>query len=430
MDKILNIEIENEIKRCFNCINKPCSIEGCPLNNNIPEFMHAESQKEAYEILCKTTVLPAICGRVCPHSKQCQGPCIHRKVDTPIKIGLLESYIGDKSIEENYKIPRESNEKLESKRVAVIGSGPAGLTCAAFLAKKGVKVTIYEKNEKLGGLLRYGIPDFRLDRNIIEKTIDKILELGIKVECNKELGRDYNLEELTKEYDAVFLAIGANEPNITLEGENVLSGNKLLEDLNRVKENKKIADLQQESSKTIPDFKGKNVVVSGGGNVAMDSARTLKRLGANVTVIYRRSEEEMPAEVEEKKKKKNEGVKFLFQNNILNVDSENKKIECIKTELVQKEGEKRLYPVNIEGSNYELDNDYVILATGSKSNLKLLKEQGLNTDKYGYITVDENYKTSVDKVYAGGDLIGTKATVAWAARSGRNAAEKIIESLL
>lgn len=458
MNEKNNCIIKDEINKCFNCKNKPCSIEGCPLKNSIPEFIHTDNEQEAFEILCETTVLPAICGRICPHSKQCQGACIHGKIDTSIKIGLIESYIGDKSIEENYKIKKEINKKLEGKKVAIIGSGPAGLTCAAFLAKKGINVTIYEKLAKLGGLLRYGIPDFRLDRSIIDKTIAKILELGIKANCNKEFGKDFNLKELTQKYDAVFIAIGANEPNITLDGKNVLSGNKLLEELNIIneenntikeneinKENTITNELEHNSyntynfnisknqktkeSRMIPDFKGKNVIVSGGGNVAMDSARTLKKLGANVTVIYRRSEDEMPAEVEEIEAAKNERVKFNFKTNILKVDSEHNKIECIKTELVKKENETRLYPINIEGSNFKTDADYVVLATGSKTNNNLLQQEGLEVDKYGYIIVDENYRTSKKKVFAGGDLIGNKATVAWAARSGRNAAEKIAETL-
>lgn len=409
---------------CLNCVNKPCSNKGCPLGNDIPAFIHQVDTKKAFKILCETTVLPALCGKICPHTKQCEGSCIRGIKGESVSIGEMERYIGEESLKNNYPIPKEIDERLQNKKVAVIGSGPAGLTCSAFLAKKGVQVTIYEKHSKLGGLLVYGIPDFRLDREDVQKTINKILDLGIEFETNKELGSEINIQELTKKYDAVCLAIGANEPNITLKGDNVLSGNKLLEDINaKLNDDKNIES-------NIPNFKGKKVAVSGGGNVAMDASRTLVKFGADVTVIYRRAEEQMPAEKKEIQEAKEEGVKFLFLNNIVSVDSKNNKIECIKTELVQKEGESRLSPVDIQGSNYNMDMDYVILATGSKANTKLIEKEGIETDKYGCAKVDDDYKTSISNVYAVGDLIGNKATVAFAARSGRNAAEKIIEGLL
>lgn len=423
-------QIEEIRKYCLNCVNKLCSNKGCPLENDIPAFIHEEDTKKAFETLCNTTVLPAICGKICPHTKQCQGSCVRGIKGKSVSIGEMESYIGDISLKNNYPIPKDIDERLQNKKVAIIGSGPAGLTCAAFLAKKGVQVKIYEKHSKLGGLLIYGIPDFRLDRKVVQATINKILDLGIECETNKELGKDINLKELTKEYDAVCLSIGANEPNITLEGDNVLSGNKLLEDINVELNNKNMNMINNEKTSNIPNFKGKKVAVSGGGNVAMDSARTLVKLGADVTVIYRRAEEQMPAEKIEIHEAKEEGVKFLFLNNIVSVDSKNNKIECIKTKLIQKEGETRLSPVDIEGSNYKIDMDYVILATGSKANTKLIEKEKIQTDKYGCAKVDDNYKTSINKVYAIGDLIGNKATVAFAARSGRNAAESIIKELL
>ena len=416
---------EKEIREyCLNCKNKPCSNNGCPLNNNIPTFIHETDIKKAFEIVSMTTVLPAICGRICPHMKQCQGSCIRGIKGKSVEIGKMESYIGDESIKNGYNIPKDINDKLKNKKVAIIGSGPAGLTCAAFLAKKGIQVKIYEKNSKLGGLLSYGIPDFRLDRDIINKTIEKILNLGIIFETNRELGKDLKLENLTEEHDIVCLAIGANEPNMTIEGDNVLSGNALLENINKAKYTK------AKDTNLVPNFKGKKVAINGGGNVAMDSARTIARLGADVTVIYRRAEEQMPAEKKEIEEAKEEGVKFLFLTNIENVDSKNKKIECIKTELVKKEGEDRLSPVNIKGSNFTLDIDYVILATGSKANTSLLEREGLKTNKYGYVEVDESNKTSLENVYAMGDLIGVKATVSYAARSGRDTAEAIIKRLL
>ncbi len=435
------MKIEEIRNYCLNCVNKPCSNKGCPLGNDIPTFIHEEDTKKAFEAICKTTVLPALCGKICPHTKQCQGSCIRGIKGESVSIGEIESYIGDKSLKEGYQIPKEIEERLTDKKVAIIGSGPAGLTCAAFLAKKGIHVKIYEKHSKLGGLLVYGIPDFRLDRKIVQDTIEKILELGIEFETNKELGKDISLQKLTKEYDAVCLAIGANEPNITLEGKNVLSGNKLLEEINAQLDNKNKVpeDTNKQSNdkskvdileNQIPDFRGKKVAVSGGGNVAMDASRTLVRYGADVTVIYRRAEEQMPAERKEIEEAKEEGVKFLFLNNIVSVDSKNNKIECIKTELIQKEGETRLSPVDIEGSNYIMDMDYVILATGSKVDTKLIEREKIETDKYGYARVDNTHKTSREKVYAVGDLIGTKATVAFAARSGRDTAKSIIEDFL
>ncbi len=405
---------EKEIREyCLNCKVKPCSNNGCPLNNDIPSFIHEEDYEKAFNILSNTTVLPAICGRICPHEKQCQGSCVRGIKSNPVQIGEMESIIGDISIKNGYKIPKEIDEKLVNKKVAVIGGGPAGLTCSAFLAKKGVQVTIYEKYNELGGILVHGIPDFRLPKDVVKNTIDKILELGIKVELNKELGRNLHIEDLQNQYDAIFVSVGANIPSkMNIPGEElegVYGGNTLLE------------------TGIHPSYEGKVVAVIGGGNVAMDSARTIKRLGAKkVYVIYRRAEEQMPAEKKEIKSAKEEGVEFLFQNNILKVLGKThvEKIECIKTQLVKKEGETRLSPVNIEGSNYIMDMDYVVMATGSKPEEKVI--ENFEKNKWGYININEKMQTSLKNVYAGGDIAGEKQTVAWAARSGRNAAENII----
>ena len=407
-------EIEEIRSYCLNCKNSQCRIKGCPLDNCIPEFIHEIDSKKAYEILCNTTVLPAICGRICPHEKQCEGSCIRGIKGEPVSIGAMEAYIGDLSIENNYELSIEVDERAKDKRVAVIGSGPAGLTCAAFLARRGVKVTIYEKHDKLGGLLTHGIPDFRLPREVVEKTIEKILDLGVETKLNQELGRDFEIEDLAKKYDAVFVAIGANIPakmNVEGEGlEGVYGGNYLLE------YNKH------------PNYTGKKVAIIGGGNVAMDSARTIKKLGASeVYVIYRRAEEQMPAEKKEIADAKKEGIEFLFQTNIVKILGKEKveKLECIKTELVKKEGENRLSAVNIEGTYFILDMDYVVMATGSKPENNIIEK--FEKNEYGYIKIDENMQTSISKVFAGGDIVGQKATVAWAARSGRDAAEKILK---
>lgn len=407
-------KIEEIRSYCLNCKNSQCRIKGCPLDNCIPEFIHEIDSKKAYEILCNTTILPAICGRICPHEKQCEGSCIRGIKGEPVSIGAMEAYIGDLSIENNYELSIEVDERAKDKRVAVIGSGPAGLTCAAFLARRGVKVVIYEKHDKLGGLLTHGIPEFRLPREVVEKTIEKILDLGVETKLNQELGRDFEIEDLAQKYDAVFVAIGANIPakmNVEGEGlEGVYGGNYLLE------YNKH------------PDYNGKKVAIIGGGNVAMDSARTIKKLGASeVYVIYRRAEEQMPAEKKEIADAKKEGIEFLFQTNIVKILGTEKveKLECIKTELVKKEGENRLSPVNIEGSNFSLDMDYVVMATGSKPENNIIEK--FEKNEYGYIKIDENMQTSISKVFAGGDIVGQKATVAWAARSGRDAAEKILK---
>ena len=418
--------IQEKVNYCLNCKIKPCSAKGCPLENNIPEFIKAvkeENYKKAYKILSQTTVLPGVCGKICPHTKQCQGSCVRGIKGEPVSIGDIENYIFEKAEQEGYSLKeamqiKENNNKIYSnKKVAIIGGGPAGLTCAAFLAKDGIDVTIYEKYNYLGGLLVHGIPEFRLPKTRVQETVKRILELGIKVEYNKELGKNLNLEELENKYDAIFISIGANKSaKMGVKGENlvgVYGGNELLE------------------FNTHPNYVGKIVSVIGGGNVAMDCARTIKRLGAQeVKVIYRRAEEQMPAENKEIQEAKHEGIEFLFQNNIVKILGKDKveQIELIKTELIKKDGEDRKIPVNILDSNYVIDIDYVVMALGSKPE-DFVKDLGLQLNKWGYIQIDENNRTSKTKVFAGGDIAGAKGTVAWAARSGRDAAESIIKFL-
>ena len=413
-------EIKEKANYCLNCPVKPCSNKGCPLNNNIPEFIKAvkeEDIKKAYEILSETTVLESVCGRICPHMKQCEGSCVRGIKGEPVSIGDLEAYVGDVAIKNNYKIS-EINKEKKDKKIAIVGGGPAGITASAFLLKKGLSVTLFEKYNYLGGLLVHGIPEFRLPKNIVKNTIQKVIDLGLEVKYNYELGKNLSLNELEKDYDAIFLAYGANiTTKMGVEGEEldgVYGGNQLLEYNNH------------------PDYKGKSVAVIGGGNVAMDCARTIKRLGAeNVKIIYRRAEEQMPAETKEIQEAKEEGIEFLFQNNIVKIIGKNKveKLELIKTELVQKEGETRKVPINIEDSNYVIDIDYVVMALGSMPE-SFTMDLGLTLNKYGYIYIDENYQTSNKKIFAGGDIAGCKSTVAWAARSGRESANKITQFLL
>ncbi len=412
-------EIKEKANYCLNCPVKPCSNKGCPLNNNIPEFIRAikeEDIKKAYDILSETTVLESVCGRICPHMKQCEGSCVRGIKGSPVNIGDLEAYVGDIAIKNGYKIS-EINRKNKDKKIAIVGGGPAGITASAFLLKKGFSVTLFEKYNYLGGLLVHGIPEFRLPKDIVKNTIQKIIDLGLDVKYNFELGKNLSLNELEKNFDAIFLAYGANvTTKMGIEGEGlkgVYGGNQLLEYKNH------------------PDYRGKKVAVIGGGNVAMDCARTIIRLGAeNVKIIYRRAEEQMPAETKEIQEAKNEGIEFLFQNNIVKIIGKDKveKLELIKTELVQKDGETRKVPINIENSNYIIDMDYVVMALGSMPESFTI-DLGLVLNKYGYIYIDENYQTSNKKIFAGGDIAGCKSTVAWAARSGRDAANKISEFL-
>lgn len=412
-------EISNKANHCLGCKVKMCQ-KGCPLGNDITQFIayiKEEKYEEAYHILCDTTILSPICGRICPHKSQCEGSCVRGIKGESVSIGNLEAYLGDLAIENDYEIPKFSNE-VKNKKIAIVGGGPAGLTAAAQLVRYGYDVTIYEKYDKLGGILRHGIPEFRLQKEVLDKQIKKILDLGIKVKYEQALGKDYTLEDLEKEYDAIFLGFGANiSSKMGISGEDlngVYGGNELLE------------------HNTHPDYTGKKVAVIGGGNVAMDTSRTIKRLGAEeVTVIYRRAEKQMPAERKEIEDAKSEGVKFLFQTNLVSIKGQEKveRIECIKTELVKKEGEAREVPVDIKGSNYEIPMNYVVMAVGSKTEENLVKSLGVELTSWGNIKVDENYMSSKNKVFAGGDLSGTKQTVAWASRSGREAANAIMRFL-
>lgn len=413
-----NIEIKEKANYCIGCLKKPCQ-QGCPLNNDTTGFIKLikeEKYQEAYELLCETTVLQSICGRICPHSKQCQGSCIRGIKGVPVSIGELESYIGDLAIKKNWDIPHTKETKKE--KIAIIGSGPASLTCAAFLAKEGYNVTIYEKHNYLGGLLRHGIPEFRLSKDILDNAINKILSLGIKVELNQELGKNIKLSNLEKEYDAIFIGIGANIskainlPGIELKG--IYGANELLENNHH------------------PSYKNKKVVVYGGGNVAMDAARTIKRLGAKeVNIVYRRSLKEMPAELLEITEAQEEGINFIYQTNIISIVGNKKieKIECLKTELVKDDTSDRLIPKDIKDSNHTIDTNILVTAIGSEPEISIIKELNLETDNNNRIVINENNQTSNNKIFSGGEIAGSKGTVAYAARSGRNAAQGIINYL-
>lgn len=414
------MNIKEKSSYCLSCKSKNC-MKGCPLSNDITDaikYVKEEEYEKAYNKFLETTVLSSICGRICPHTKQCQGSCIRGIKGDAVDIGSIEAFVGDYGIQNDIKITNFEEYKKIDKKVAVIGSGPCGITCAATLKRLGVsKVTLFEKKNYLGGLLVHGIPEFRLPKDIVDSVYNKIItDLDIEVKLGVELGKDITIENLMKEYDSIFLAIGANTsskmgiPGEELDG--VYGGNELLE------------------YKSFPDFRNKKVVVSGGGNVAMDTARTIKRLGADkVYVVYRRAEEQMPAEKIEIKEAKLEGIEFIFLNNIVKIIGKNKveKIECIKTKLIEKPGE-RPYPVNIEGSNYTIDTDYVVMAIGSKLDNDVLTE--LKRNDWGKIQIDEKYRTNLNGVYAAGDLAGVKSTVAYASNSGKEAAKSIYEDLI
>ena len=409
------MEVKNLLSNCASCIIKPCQV-GCPLNNDITSFikeMKNDNYKGAFDILSNTTVLMSLCGRICPHFQQCQAKCVKGVSFEAVEIGKLESIIGDMALENNWTI---SAPKETKHNVAVIGGGPAGLTCAAFLRRNGIKVTIYEKHNYLGGIMMHGIPEFRLPKNLVKKVTDSIISLGIDVKYNQELGKDYTLEEIKEKYDAVFIGVGANFSNkMNIEGEDLLGvygANEILE------------------NNTHPDYKDKVVIVSGGGNVAMDISRTAKRMGAKqVIVVYRRSENELPADKKEIEEAKEDGVEFKFLTTITKVIGKDKveKLELLQNKLIQKENDTRPSPVPIEGSNYEIEADYVMMAIGSHSD-EYISTLNLDQEK-GRIKIDKNGKTSDEKVFSGGDIAGTKGTVAWASRAGRNAAYAIIEYL-
>lgn len=406
------LEVKIAASKCETCVTKPCQI-GCPLNIDIPEFIENvknNNYEEAFKVLCKSTVLPSVCGKICPVDKQCQGSCAKKVSYDPVGIGKIESYVGDLAVENGWKLPRKSKKK---ERIAVIGSGPSGLTCAGFLAENGYQVMIYEKHEYLGGLLYHGIPKFRLDKELVSKVIKQILDLGIEVKTNVSLGKDISLKKLEKEYDAVFLGLGANVSKMMgLSGEElngVYGANELLENLVQV------------------DYTSKRVVVIGGGGVSIDMARTAIKEGASeVGIIYRRSRSEMSAEMNDIRAAKKEGIKFLFQTNVIKVIGEDKVtgIECVKTTL-----DKEKKAINVEGSNFVIDTDVVIMAVGSRADSELLESLKLDVKENGYLMVNSNNQTSNPKIFAAGDLTGAKSTVAWACRNGRDAAYSIMKFL-
>lgn len=419
-----------EATRCLQCKNKPCT-KGCPVNVPIPDFIAkvAEGDFEgAYEVITSENALPAICGRVCPQENQCEGKCVRGIKGEPVGIGRMERFVADYHMA-NAQTKQTDIEK-NGKKVAVVGSGPAGITCAGELIKKGYDVTVFEALHKAGGVLSYGIPEFRLPKALVAKEIETIQQLGVQIETNVIVGRSVTIDELMEDgYDAVFVGSGAGLPRfLNIPGENLLgvySANEFLTRVNLMK-------AYQYPETPTPVKIGKNVAVVGAGNVAMDAARTAKRLGAeNVYIVYRRSEEELPARAEEVHHAKEEGIIFRLLNNpaaiLGNEDGWVCGMEVVKQELGEPDASGRRSPVPIEGSNYVIDVDTVIIAIGQSPN-PLIRQTtpGLDTQRWGGIIVEEEtMATSKEGVYAGGDTVTGAATVILAMGAGKKAAAAI-----
>lgn len=418
-----------EATRCLNCKNKPC-VSGCPVNVRIPEFIENIVKRDfekAYEIITSTNSLPAVCGRVCPQENQCEGKCVRGIKGEPVGIGRLERFVADYM--ENKTV---SSEKplANGHKVAVVGAGPSGLTCAGDLAKLGYQVTIFEAFHTAGGVLMYGIPEFRLPKDIVQKEIKKLKDLGVEILHDMVIGKILSVDEIMDMgYEAVFIGSGAGLPRFMgIEGESyigVCSANEYLTRINLMKG-------YLENYMT-PVIKSKSVAVVGGGNVAMDAARSALRMGAeHVYVVYRRSEDEMPARNEEIHHAKEEGVTFLNLNNPVKIlADENGRVcamECIKMELGEPDEGGRRSPVPVDGSNYMLDVDTVIMSIGTSPNpLIRTTTSGLEANKKGCLIVDEDMMTTKEGVYAGGDTVTGAATVILAMGAGKTAAKAIDE---
>ena len=427
-------EAMEEASRCINCKNAKC-IQGCPVSINIPAFVKAVKEgkiTEAADIIAESSALPAICGRVCPQATPCEGKCIRGIKGDPISIGKLERFVADYSREHGY-VPKKP-ETTNGKKVAIIGSGPAGLTCAGDLAKLGYEVTIFEALHEPGGVLTYGIPEFRLPKDeVVQKEIDNVRKLGVKIECNVVIGKSVTIDQLMEEegFEAVFIGSGAGLPKFMgIPGENavgVFSANEFLTRNNLMKAFRDDYDT--------PIFRGTKVAVVGGGNVAMDAARTALRLGATTYIVYRRSEAELPARVEEVHHAKEEGIIFHLLTNPTEILEDEKGwvkgMKCVRMELGEPDASGRRRPVVIPDSEFTLDVDTVIMALGTSPNpLISSTTEGLEINKWKCIVAEEtNGQTSKNGVFAGGDAVTGAATVILAMEAGKAGAKGIHEYL-
>ena len=423
----------DEANRCLNCKHKPC-VGGCPVKIYIPAFIQEVAKGDfeaAYQIISQASSLPAVCGRVCPQENQCESKCVRGIKGEPVAIGRLERFVADwhnANATQPAKKPASNGHK-----VAIVGSGPSGLTCAGDLAKKGYDVTVYEALHLAGGVLVYGIPEFRLPKAIVQKEVDTLTQLGVKVETNVVIGKTITIDELMQEYgyEAVFIGSGAGLPKFMgIPGENlkgVYSANEFLTRINLMK--------AYRADSNTPIQRGKRVAVVGGGNVAMDAARCARRLGAEVSIVYRRTEAELPARREEVEHAMEEGIEFKFLTNPLSIDEGEQgwvaSMRCQQMELGEPDASGRRRPVAVEGSEFDLPVDCVIMALGTSPN-PLIKAttEGLETQRWGGIIVEEETgKTSRDGIYAGGDAVTGAATVILAMGAGKTAAAAIDEYL-
>ncbi|MBR0210996.1 MAG: NADPH-dependent glutamate synthase [Oscillospiraceae bacterium] len=424
----------DEAQRCLNCKAHPC-VNGCPVNVRIPEFIQkivAHNFEGAYQVIHQTSSLPAVCGRVCPQESQCEMHCVRGKKGDSVAIGRLERFVADWHNAHTCEVPPRPTPN--GHKVAIIGSGPAGLTCAGDLAKLGYEVTVFEALHLAGGVLVYGIPEFRLPKSIVQKEVDGLKDMGVKVETNMVIGRVASIDELMEQYgfEAVFIGSGAGLPMFMhIPGENlkgVYSANEFLTRINLMKA------YRADSDTPIMDLKGKKVAVVGGGNVAMDAARCSKRLGADVYVVYRRGMEELPARKEEVEHAIEEGIVFKTLNNPvrINGDAEDcvQSMTCIEMELGEPDASGRRSPVAKAGSEFDLPVDAVIMSLGTSPN-PLIKSttQGLEVNRKGGIIVNEDGLTSRPGVYAGGDAVTGAATVILAMGAGKLGAKSIHEYL-
>ncbi|CBL17535.1 sulfide dehydrogenase (flavoprotein) subunit SudA [Ruminococcus champanellensis 18P13 = JCM 17042] len=417
-----------EASRCLNCKNKPC-VSGCPVGVRIPEFIAcvaAGDFDKAYDIITSTNGLPAVCGRVCPQEHQCESKCVRGIKGEPVGIGRLERFVADYKMEQGntkVEVPASNGHK-----VAVVGAGPSGLTCAGDLARLGYQVTVFEAFHVAGGVLMYGIPEFRLPKAIVQKEIKTLKALGVNIMTDMVIGKVLSVDELLEDgYEAIFIGSGAGLPRFMgIEGEalvGVCSANEYLTRINLMK-----GYLEEYDT---PVIKSKRVAVVGGGNVAMDAARSAMRMGAeHVYIVYRRSEEEMPARKEEVHHAKEEGIEFLNLNNPVKIiGDENGRVcamECIRMELGEPDESGRRSPIPVEGSNYNLEVDTVIMSIGTSPNpLIRTTTSGLEANKRGCLIVDEAMCTTKEGVYAGGDAVTGAATVILAMGAGKTAAQSI-----
>lgn len=427
-----------EAKRCLNC-PKPRCVEGCPVNIYIPKFVHAVSEGDfasAIKIIKEKSSLPAVCGRVCPQEKQCESRCVLGIKGEPVAIGRLERFVADYAREHGLdKIDETEKIEKNGKKVAIIGSGPSGLACAGVLAQKGYDVTIFEVLHAAGGVLMYGIPQFRLPKEIVQHEIEGLKQMGVHVMTNAIIGRTFTIDELMKEegFDAVYIATGAGLPHFMhIEGEElngVYAANEFLTRVNLMK-------AYTFPKAATPVYIGKKVAVVGGGNVAMDAARTAMRLGAeHVYIVYRRGEDELPARKEEVGHAKEEGIEFYLLNNPVRVVGDDKGwvtgLECVKMELGEADASGRRSPVAVKDSNHVLEVDEVVMAIGQGPNPLISQTTpDLAVNKRGNIVADENGATSMPGVYAGGDIVTGAATVISAMGAGKKAAAAIDEYLM